>query len=76
MKFSREPEWRKLYGKMGLVFLTACVVAALVFWTDNRKRLPTDENGASLIGRNGHGKGSRTEELTVQIGEEETPYTG
>ena len=75
MKFRREPEWRRLYGKMALIFAAACFVSALVFWRDNRRRLATDENGASEISRNGYGEGSRTEELQVKIGNEKERYT-
>lgn len=60
-----------MYGKMGLVFLSASAVAVLVFLADNSHILPQDESGTSIVKRNSPGGGAREEELVVQIGEEE-----
>ena len=68
-------KWSSVYGKMGMVFLSASVVAVLVFLADNGQKLPQDQSGSSRIERNGHGEGSRKEELQVKIGEDKTPYT-
>ena len=52
-----------------MVFLSASVVAVLVFLADNNRRIPTDESGTCVVSRNGQGEGSREEELQIQIGD-------
>lgn len=77
MKYSswKSGKWSSVYGKMGMVFLSASAVSILVFLADNNQKLPEDKNGFSYVERNGHGKGSKKEELRVKLGEDETPYT-
>lgn len=73
MKFSEK--WSSVYGRMGMVFLSASAVSILVFLADNSKNLPKTEEGASYVKRNGHGEGKRNEELHVWIGDIDEPYT-
>lgn len=58
-----------------MVFLSASAVAVLVFLADNSRGLPTDKSGSSVVERNGHGEGSREEELQVRIGDVEKQIT-
>lgn len=64
-----------MYGKMGMVFLSASAVAVLVFLADNSRKLSVDESGNSVVERGGPGDGSREEELLVRIGEVEEQIT-
>lgn len=57
--------------KMGLIFLTVSAAALLVFWADNTKPFPSDDNGVSIVRRNDQGEGEREEELKVRIGDTE-----
>ena len=66
-----EAKWNPLYVKMGLIFLAVSAAALLVFWADNTKPFPSDENGVSIVRRNDQGKGEREEELKVRIGDTE-----
>lgn len=75
MKYEIEPKWKAVYKKMGLVVLSAGLVSVLIFLVDNRQTLPVDEDGASVVKRNGYGEGERTEELQVQIGDKKEKYT-
>lgn len=61
--------WNSVYGKMGVVFLTASVLSVVVFLSDNGRNLPQNENGESVVERNEYGEGKREEEYAVQIGE-------
>lgn len=70
-----EEKWSPLYVKMGLLLLAVSAAALLVFWMDNTQPFPQDESGASVISRNGHGEGSREEELEVRIGDVEETMT-
>lgn len=67
--------WSSVYGKMGMVFLSASAVSVLVFLADNGQKLPENKNGLSYVARSGHGKGSKKEELQVEVDGKETPYT-
>lgn len=68
-------KWSSVYGRMGMVFLSASVVAVLVFLADNSRSLPTDESGVSIVERNEPGKGKKTESYLAQIGEDEREVT-
>lgn len=65
----------KIYRKMGVIFLTAGVVSAIVFFADNSRMIPVDESGNAILKRNGYGEGERTEELRMRIAEKEETYT-
>lgn len=71
-------DWKSLrnsvYGKMGLVFLTASVISVVIFFADNRKELPQNEKGESVVERNEYGEGSREEEYEVRIGEKQEVF--
>lgn len=71
----RGSKWKSIYKKMGVVVLSAGVVSVLVFLIDGGQGLPVDEDGASVVKRNGYGAGERTEELQVQIGDKKEKYT-
>lgn len=58
-----------------MVMFSAGAVSALVFFVDGIQALPSDEDGASVVKRNGYGEGERTEELQVQIGNQSEKYT-
>lgn len=63
-----------VYGKMGLVFLIASVVSVVIFSADNRKELPKNEMGESVVERNEYGEGNREEEYAVRIGEKQEVF--
>ncbi len=65
----------EVYKKMGVVLAVTCVIAFLVFQTDNSKELPVHENGMNSLERNHPGKGKREEELQVQIGDTKEKIT-
>lgn len=75
MKRKMRPRWKAVYKKMGLIMVSAGVVSVLVFLMDGMQALPSDEDGASVVKRNGYGEGERTEELQVQIGDTNEKYT-
>ncbi len=75
LKRKKRPRWKAVYKKMGLIMVSAGVVSVLVFLMDGRQALPSDEDGASVVKRNGYGEGERTEELQVQIGDTNEKYT-
>ena len=75
MKRKKRPRWKAVYKKMGLIMVSAGVVSVLVFLMDGMQALPSDEDGASVVKRNGYGEGERTEELQVQIGDTNEKYT-
>lgn len=68
-------KWNSVYGRMGMVFLSASVVAVLVLLADNSRSLPTDESGVSVVERNEPGEGKKTESYLAQIGEDEQEVT-
>ncbi len=75
MKYGNKPGWKAVYKRMGMVMFSAGAVSALVFFADGIQVLPSDEDGASVVKRNGYGEGERTEELQVQIGNQSEKYT-
>lgn len=64
-----------VYGKMGIVFLTASVISVVIFLADNGKELPQNEKGESVVERNEYGEGSREEEYAVRIGEKQEVFS-
>lgn len=75
IKNRTDEKWKGIYRKMGLVFLSAGIVSVLVFVADNRQSLPVDKDGNNVLKRNSYGEGERTEELRIQIGDNEENYT-
>ncbi len=73
MKYKKR--WNPVYGRMGLIILSAGAVAVLVFLTDNSRSLPQTEDGYRFVVRNPQGQGEREEELEVAIGDMEDTYT-
>lgn len=63
-----------VYGKMGIIFLTASVVSIVIFVTDNGKEFPQNEKGESVVERNEYGEGNLDEEYAVRIGEEQEVF--
>lgn len=74
IRFDGKVVRESVYGKMGLVFLIASVVSVVIFLTDNRKELPKNEKGESVVERNEYGKGKREEEYAVRIGEKQEVF--
>lgn len=68
-------KWNSVYGRMGMVFLSASVVALLVFIADNHKAPQKNEKGKSVLARGGYGDGERNVDLEVDIDGNETPLT-
>lgn len=79
MKNIRSMKWKEIfgsvYGKMGVVFVAAGVVAVLVFFTDNQKEFSRNENGEPVVERSDYGEGSREEEFQVRVGDVEEKLT-
>ena len=67
--------WNSVYGRMGMVFLTASAVAVLVLVADSQKVPTTNKKGQSMIARNTYGKGNRDVELEVHVGKLKEPLT-
>ncbi|MBO5461088.1 MAG: type II secretion system F family protein [Ruminococcus sp.] len=67
--------WSSVYGRMGMVFLTASAVAVLIFLADNQREFPENEKGEPVVDRGSFGEGSKEEELYVKIGETKAPFT-
>lgn len=67
-KYGWRELWGSVYGKVGVVFLAASVISALVFFVDNKKELPQNENGEIVVERNGYGEGNKEQEFQVCIG--------
>lgn len=65
-------KWSSVYGRMGMIFLSASAVAILVMLADNGRNLPENKEGASVIERNEPGKGEKAEIYELQIGENKT----
>lgn len=74
IKFDGKFVGDSVYRKMGLVFLIASVVSIAIFLSDNRKELPKNEKGESVVERNEYGEGNREEEYAVRIGEKQEVF--
>lgn len=65
---------QSVYGKMGVVFLTASAISILIFLSDNQKELPKNKYGESVVERNDYGEGNKEEEYQIRIGEQEESF--
>ncbi len=61
--------WHSVYGKACIIFLVASMLSVVVFLVDNKKELPKNKDGETIVGRNEYGEGMKEEEVQVQIGE-------
>lgn len=68
-------KWNSVYGRMGMVFLSASVVALLVFFADNNRAPDKNKAGKSRIERGSYGSGKQDVELQVKIDGEKEPLT-
>ena len=64
-----------VYGKMGLVFLTASAMSVFIFLADNQREIAKNENGEPVVDRGQYGEGSSKQNFQVQIGEFEETFT-
>lgn len=69
IRFAWKDVRNSVYGKMGIVFLSASVISIVIFVTDNGKEFPQNEKGESVVERNEYGEGNLEEEYAVRIGE-------
>lgn len=60
--------WNSVYGRMGLIFLSASAVSLLVFLADNNRSPKKNEAGKSVLERGGYGSGNQDVNLEVNVG--------
>lgn len=63
----KRQKWNSVYGRMGLVVLSASVVSVLVYVADNTRKPQTDKQGGSVLEREAYGGESREVELEARI---------
>lgn len=68
-------KWNSVYGRMGLIFLSASAVALLVFVSDNSRVPEKNKEGNSILERKGYGSGKQDIDMEVQIDGETKPFT-
>lgn len=67
--------WDSVYGRMGLIFLSASAVSLLVFLADNNHSPKKNEAGKSVLERGEYGSGSKDVELEAKIDGEKEALT-
>lgn len=69
--------WNSLsvYGRMGVVFLSASAVTLLVFLADNNRAPDQNKAGKSILERGEYGSGKQEIDLEAQIDGEKEPLT-
>lgn len=68
-------KWNSVYGRMGMVFLSASAVSLLVFFADNNRMPDKNKAGKSVIERGDYGSGKKDVELQAQIDGDKEPLT-
>ena len=68
-------KWSSVYGRMGIVFLSASAVSLLVLFADNRRMPEKNAEGKSVLIRGTHGEGSKKVELEAQIDGDREPLS-
>lgn len=68
-------KWNSVYGRMGLVFLSASAVAVLVYLADSRQAPGKNAEGKSVIARGPHGTGTQKVDLQLGLNGQQIPVT-
>lgn len=68
-------KWSSVYGRMGLVFLSASAISVLVFLADSSRAPKKNKEGKSVLRRGNYGSGTQDVALEVEIDGKKSPFT-
>ncbi|WP_346910150.1 secretion protein F [Faecalicatena orotica] len=68
-------KWNSVYGRMGMVFLSASVLSLLVYVADHSRAPEKNKSGKSILEREDPGEGKQDIDLEVRIGGDKESLT-